>query len=60
MKARSFTKGGRGKIGKAVKHVKYTLTYYTSYLYSCKVLALKIARLFGKPVEEIFQLEEGK
>ena len=22
-------------------------------------LALKIARLFGKPVEEIFQLEEG-
>ncbi|HSF45245.1 MAG TPA: helix-turn-helix transcriptional regulator [Chitinophagaceae bacterium] len=23
------------------------------------VLALKIARLFGKPVEEIFMLEEG-
>ena len=24
------------------------------------VLALKIARRFGKPVEEIFQLEEGE
>jgi len=24
------------------------------------VLALKIARQFGKPVEEIFQLEEGE
>lgn len=24
------------------------------------VLALKIARTFGKPVEEIFQLEEGE
>jgi len=23
------------------------------------ILALKIARVFGKPVEEIFQLEEG-
>lgn len=23
------------------------------------VLALKIARLFGKPVEQVFQLEEG-
>ncbi|WP_295912084.1 helix-turn-helix transcriptional regulator [uncultured Alistipes sp.] len=24
------------------------------------VLALKIARLFGKPVEQVFQLEEGE
>ena len=24
------------------------------------VLALKIARTFGKPVEEVFQLEEGE
>ena len=23
------------------------------------VLALKIARIFGKPVEQVFQLEEG-